>query len=330
MSVKVSVIIPAYNAALSVGRSIDSVLNQSYSGEIEVLVVDDSSCDRTKVVVSDLARTNRQIKLFENVRTKGPSGARNTALREATGEFIAFLDADDIWAPNHLKEGVGALERNDKIDALLYNFDIFDSTCNRRLGDWFSKRSFETNICHYEVEDGIKIISGDMFNALLDESFVHLQSLIVRSKVVEGVRFNENVKRSEDRDFAIKLSLESRAVFAFKNLITGTYFRSATSLTSASIENSMAESSDHITLFTGYLKSYSLDARTKAKLERLLMNQYMIASYCYRQRNNFHCASRSLINSMRYGLVSEQFVEAIKIVASRLLAMLGTRARGAE
>lgn len=95
----VSVIIPAYNAASCLERSLHSVLTQRHS-PVQVIVVNDGSTDRTGDIVQDFSH---DILYFEQ-RNRGPAAARNVGLRAATGEFIAFLDADDYWLPDFLSE----------------------------------------------------------------------------------------------------------------------------------------------------------------------------------------------------------------------------------
>ncbi len=103
----VSVIIPAYRQAKFILGALDAVAAQEYAGEVEVIVVDDGSPDDAAEVAATHpigARIIRQ----EN---QGVSGARNTGMREATGEYFAFLDADDRWLPGKLTAQIGALRR---------------------------------------------------------------------------------------------------------------------------------------------------------------------------------------------------------------------------
>lgn len=106
---KVSVIIPTYNRARYICRAINSVLNQTFTDH-EIIVVDDGSTDETKGV---LVPFNGKIKyIYQN--NQGISGARNRGIEEARGEYIAFLDSDDWWAPEKLAEQVKVLDANPK------------------------------------------------------------------------------------------------------------------------------------------------------------------------------------------------------------------------
>ena len=101
MPPKVSVILPAYNAAARLPAALRSVLNQSLR-EIEVIVVDDGSTDGTAAVAADLATRDGRIRLVRAAGNRGAAAARNLAMVEARGEWLALLDADDHCAPERL------------------------------------------------------------------------------------------------------------------------------------------------------------------------------------------------------------------------------------
>lgn len=106
---RVSVIMPAYNAAAFLPEALDSVLAQTYR-DWEIVVADDGSTDATRAVIE--AREpdfGGRLRYFVQ-RNRGVSAARNLALRHARGELLAFLDADDVWLPQRLERGVAVLD----------------------------------------------------------------------------------------------------------------------------------------------------------------------------------------------------------------------------
>lgn len=113
MAELVSAIIPTYNYARFVGRAIDSVLAQTYE-PIECIVVDDGSTDDTPAT---LARYGDRIVGIRQ-ENRGLSGARNTGIEKAKGEYLALLDADDWWEPNKIAEQVNFLRARPEIDAV--------------------------------------------------------------------------------------------------------------------------------------------------------------------------------------------------------------------
>lgn len=101
---KVSVVIPMYNSEATIRRAISSVVNQTYSGFVEILVIDDGSTDgASEIVLETVAglKYNRSIELIRK-ENGGASSARNVGLKRADGEYIAFLDSDDAWHPQKL------------------------------------------------------------------------------------------------------------------------------------------------------------------------------------------------------------------------------------
>jgi glycosyltransferase involved in cell wall biosynthesis len=102
----VSVVVPAYNAATTIGETLASILEQNVR-DLEVLVVDDGSSDGTRDVVAQVADERVRLITQEN---GGAASARNTGIGEAAGHFIAFLDADDLWAPGKLSRHLAYLD----------------------------------------------------------------------------------------------------------------------------------------------------------------------------------------------------------------------------
>ncbi len=97
----VSIITPCYNGARFVGETIESVLTQTYS-HWEMIVVDDGSADGSERIISEYVRRDPRIRLIRQ-KNAGAACARNAGLRQATGQYIALLDADDIWEPVFLE-----------------------------------------------------------------------------------------------------------------------------------------------------------------------------------------------------------------------------------
>jgi len=107
----VSVIIPTYNRAHLIGRSIQSVLNQTYQ-DFEIIVVDDGSTDNTEDIIKKFQKKDERIKYIKNEKNKGGSAARNTGIKAARGKYIAFLDSDDEWMKRKLEKQVRNIEKS--------------------------------------------------------------------------------------------------------------------------------------------------------------------------------------------------------------------------
>jgi glycosyltransferase involved in cell wall biosynthesis len=103
----ISIIIPAYNAERFIGRTLSSALNQTFK-DIEVIVVNDGSTDKTQFIVENFAVNDRRVRLF-NTTNRGVAMARNCGIENARGTYVAFLDADDLWHPTKIERQFNAL-----------------------------------------------------------------------------------------------------------------------------------------------------------------------------------------------------------------------------
>ncbi len=121
MSGLVSVIMPSYNTGKFIAESIASVVAQTYT-DWELIIVDDASTDNTDEVVQRVILSGAQakskdlpssrIRYLKNDRNRGAAYSRNRALCEARGKYIAFLDSDDLWAPDKLEKQIAFMEKN--------------------------------------------------------------------------------------------------------------------------------------------------------------------------------------------------------------------------
>ncbi|KID57934.1 glycosyl transferase [Pseudoalteromonas luteoviolacea] len=126
----VSVIMPSYNSEKTISESVQSVLSQSFDSW-ELIIVDDNSTDSTWEIIEELQGSNSKIRAFRNQENKGAGGSRNLAIDKASGRYIAFLDSDDIWAPEKLAEQIAFMQSNDYPFTYTY-YQSFNS--NRELG----------------------------------------------------------------------------------------------------------------------------------------------------------------------------------------------------
>lgn len=131
-TLKVSVIISTFNRAQYLKRSVESVLNQTFQ-DFELIIVDNASTDQTQSFIQSL--TDQRISTVRHGTNKGGSAARNTGIKLARGNFIAFLDDDDEWLPEKLSKQVQAFENASKEVGLVYaGSEFFDDTKQRLVG----------------------------------------------------------------------------------------------------------------------------------------------------------------------------------------------------
>jgi glycosyltransferase involved in cell wall biosynthesis len=134
--IKISVVIPMYNAAKTIIQTIESVFTQTWKGDIEIIVVNDGSKDNSKTLVEEYieAKSIDNIVLVDQ-ENAGVSRARNEGMRRCSGNWICLLDSDDTWLPNKLERQLEVL-KDSSIDFLgtTRNGEYFPSLAFRRLG----------------------------------------------------------------------------------------------------------------------------------------------------------------------------------------------------
>ncbi|HGF7614101.1 TPA: glycosyltransferase family 2 protein, partial [Enterococcus faecium] len=118
---KVSIVMPAYNASRFITESVNSVQNQTYNNW-EIIIVNDASTDDTQYRLESMAKKDNRIKIINLEKNMGAAYARNIAIKNTRGEFIAFLDSDDTWYPKKLERQLKFMERTEsKFSCTFYN-----------------------------------------------------------------------------------------------------------------------------------------------------------------------------------------------------------------
>ncbi len=188
----VSVVIPTYNRAEYVAKAVDSVLAQTYSN-IEVIVVNDGSNDNTEEVLASYGNKIRHI-VQDNA---GVSAARNTGIRGAIGDCLAFLDSDDLWVSDKIQKQVDLLVKNPKSCGIYSNVVFVDEAGCIVSGGYTPQ------------ELGAE---GLFKNILVGKGKCRLQTLLVRKECLEDIgEFDATLKHGwEDRDFILRLSAMHR------------------------------------------------------------------------------------------------------------------------
>lgn len=185
----VSIIMPAYNAARTILESIESVLAQSYR-QWELIVVDDGSTDGTSATVEKVADQRVLLLKQEN---SGVAAARNRDLEQAQGEYIAFLDSDDIWVPEKLEKQVDVFRNEKKGNTgLVYT----EKRC-------FSEKTADAYACRSRQFDDI----ADNFLRLLIFNYIATLTVMTKKSVIEDVgMFDESLFGTEDWDLWIRIA----------------------------------------------------------------------------------------------------------------------------
>ena len=127
----VSVITPVHNCETYLSKSIESVLHQTHNN-LEYILIDDCSSDSSREIIKYYSGRDSRIKFHFQSENRGPSKARNEGIACSKGEYIAFIDADDLWAENKLEEQLNAFLKNDKLGLIGTNGYVVDESGNEK------------------------------------------------------------------------------------------------------------------------------------------------------------------------------------------------------
>ncbi|MCX9085637.1 MAG: glycosyltransferase [Candidatus Methanoperedens sp.] len=184
----ISVIIPTYDRANLVGRSIQSVLNQTYR-DLELIIVDDASKDNTEDVIKSF--NDERIKYIRHEKNKGGSAARNTGINLAKGGFLAFLDSDDEWFPEKLEKQMNVFQNALSNVGVVYTGYY-----------WIGN-----NVKTYTPPDRIIQKDGNIQEALLKENFITTSAALVKKECFEKLgSFDEKFPALQDWELFIRFS----------------------------------------------------------------------------------------------------------------------------
>jgi glycosyltransferase involved in cell wall biosynthesis len=212
MNPKVSVVIPTYNRAAKVQGGIKSALAQTFS-DLEVIVVDDGSSDGTGQILQEIF--GDRIRYYAQVN-QGASVARNKGVEEARGEWIAFLDSDDLWEKEKLEWQFKALERwGPQCGACYTDTQLFNHPEKRTLF-----QMAEENYRH----EGTMGVNTDVLRLLVRPGgggmVVHLSSLLARADVARSVGgFDPKLLYSQDSEFMFRLAMRTRFCYVNRPLV---------------------------------------------------------------------------------------------------------------
>jgi len=199
----ISVILPVFNGSAFLERSVQSMRQQTFE-EWELLAVDDGSTDASRSLLLEMARTDARIRVFGHSTNAGLSAARNTALGRARGSWVAYLDCDDEFYPDHLRR---VFDWRERAEVLLFEYDIFEE----RIGH----PSLGTEY-RYETGRHVRRLGGDD-SMPVPLGVAHRRALLDRVGL-----FDETLLALEDRDMWSRMGAAGATV-AFVPAASGRY-----------------------------------------------------------------------------------------------------------
>jgi len=209
MQAKVSVVIPVYNGEKFIGRAIDSIFSQTLK-PYELIVVNDGSKDGT---ADELAVFGDRVTVI-TISNGGVANARNIGIQASTGDYVAFLDADDVWYEDKLEKQFEMFSRYPDVGFCCCDYAYFDPQANS-IKSHFARFENDSN---FNFDEPLKKTG---FPLLLKENFVGTCSTVVfkRALIDQVGLFKVDLRQSEDYDMWIKFSLVTDFVVMSEELL---------------------------------------------------------------------------------------------------------------
>jgi len=202
----VSVIIPTYNYGHYIAETLASVIAQSYA-DFECIIVDNGSTDNTKEIVKPFLQDKRFIYIYQE--NKGVSHGRNTGMKAAKGEYIQFLDADDLIEKDKLRSAVKFLVSHLEYDLVYSDMRYFkDGEINKLFMSYSCDESRDNAWMSYVSGSGEKVA-----NVFLNGNTMVISSPVFRRSILSSVGyFDESIQHNEDWDFWMRIVLSGKSI----------------------------------------------------------------------------------------------------------------------
>lgn len=199
----VSIIIPLYNAEVFIAQTIQSVLDQTFM-DWELIIVDDCSTDRSTKIVNQFAAADSRITLIESaINFGGPAKPRNIGIENARGEYIAFLDADDIWLPEKLEKQLEFIRTNNLNFSSCY-CTLIDEQCKEVPLGWKSTLIY-------------KMFSKKTTCDVIKNNFILTSSVIIAKELLLDFNENKDYIAVEDFDLWLRILVEQKSAYRYQD-----------------------------------------------------------------------------------------------------------------
>ncbi|MFD2228565.1 glycosyltransferase family 2 protein [Alkalimarinus sediminis] len=210
---KVSIIIPVYNAEKYIVQTLNSIFDQSYKN-IEIILIDDCSTDQSKNVIAPFL--SDKVKYFcEPKNCGGPSGPRNTGIKQASGDLIMMFDSDDIMLPSKIERSVTCFIDNPDIGLLCTGFQSIDNGDSLISNDYLKNyTSFRSSFNPTGWNTAYLIKASDAYKQLFHSNFVGTSSVVIPKVVFEHVGyFDETMTNADDWDMWFRIAKHYDFIF---------------------------------------------------------------------------------------------------------------------
>lgn len=287
MKEKISIIVPVYNAEKYVENTVQSIINQTYKN-IQIILVDDGSQDRSLKIIQKLAKNEKRIKVIHQ-ENKGVSAARNTGISHATGDYLTFVDADDFLEPKACEILYDNIKK--------YNSDISIASVKKiNIANHIISPPPTNKIYKYNKEEFLKIFFVNDGSLDVASAYAKLYS----KNIYKGITYDENRSSNEDRYYLFESILKCNTII-FQDIPVYTYKMHENSLSTSEVNERLF---DNIYFAKKMLKEIE---KKEPKLHDIALYNYQITTmWVYR---NFY----------RYKHIMKKYKEKLNLIRKEII-----------
>jgi len=289
----VSVNIPAYNSEKFIERTITSAIKQSY-GNIEVVILDDGSSDKTADIVQEMRNNDSRIRYYFQ-KNKGLAFSRNRLFDLSKGEYIAFLDHDDQWFPDKIESQLALFAANPDTALVYADILCMDVEAAKHSTTYFSYKQPHKGRVFYQL--------------LIKGNFIPLSSVVVKSDILKAyLPFRLNLKIAEEWELFMRIARDHQVDYLNKPL--GIYH-----IHSGRASNDrLLEINERLEIMDYWQKNdKELLGDYRKQFQEARSNLYLQKAYFYKDSRNFKRSLNEIINCIRtYPLKLELYLKLTK------------------
>lgn len=289
---EISVIIPAYNAEKFIDETIRSVLSQTIE-DIEVIIVNDGSTDNTLNILKSYSDPRLS---YYDIKNSGVSFARNYAVNKAAGKWLAFIDADDIWA-------------NNKLEAQLTSID------NNRWSHTNSYYIGEQQSGNEKRSDLTEQFDGNIFEHLIEENFITTSTVLIdKNLFLSTGGFDESLKALEDWRLWLDIASKESIAYSKEPLAKYRVYEGSTSRKARSMLPI------HIEVIQAVAKTLPNNKKSQQLVKNGMLKSFAICSYIAEDSKDYSFSSFCALKAVLYQPLSiSRYKRLIKCMLNQLI-----------
>ena len=321
---------PVYNVEDYIDKAIKSVLEQNYA-DFELIIVDDGSVDGTGAIAKSYAEKDNRVVVIQQANSGKPSIARNAGIKIATGDFISFLDGDDIYLPGRIKEIIDIFKLYPDADVVINDLNRMSTDSVIRTKTYLHEFDFPGNAKGYLHNSNASPLiyeCTDNFYNFLSAIFcsILMPTITVRKRrlIKENIYFREDLRCGEDIDLWFRLVYDSKVIYLDKPLCAYRYHEASTT-------------QDKEDFYLGTIESHLsnlkrgdevLSASEKKHYRHRISDRYQHLAYWYFENNRMHNARKSYFKALSLYFDLKIIIRIMKTFIPKSIISLRNKLRG--